>query len=357
LATALQRQGYAPELVERGERWPLVGAAINLPANGPRVLRQLGVGGSVAAASAVLPYWAFLTEQGEPLCRTDLEALWGEVGPCLGIERTELHAVLLKGAASVPSQLGVALTSLTQERTHVCVGLSDGSSGEYDLVIGADGISSTVRGLAVSPVRPDYAGQVVWRSVIPTRPAGVTGVMVLLGEGCFFGMVPVGRGRTYGFGALDAERFDDPVPGRRTRFRSRFAHFGGAVPDYLAALDRDEQLHFGAIEWLALDRWYQGRVVLIGDAAHASPPHMGEGGCMAMEDALVLAETLRAADTVEQALEAFAARRRPRVDWVQEQSRAAAQAWVLPVEDRNTVLRERGDQLFQARYKPLIAPP
>jgi FAD-dependent urate hydroxylase len=357
LATALHRQGFAPELVERGERWPSVGAAINLPANGPRVLGQLGLGNAVAAASAVLPYWGFFSQQGEPLCRTDLEALWGEVGPCLGIERTELHAVLLAGAASVPSRLGVALTSLTQEAAHVCAGLSDGSSGEYDLVVGADGISSTVRGLVVSPVRPRYAGQVVWRSVIPTRPVGVTGVTVLMGDGCFFGMVPVGGGRTYGFGALDTERFDDPVRGRRTRFRSRFAHFGGPVPDYLAALERDEQLHFGAIEWLELDQWYQGRVVLIGDAAHASPPHMGEGGCMAMEDALVLAEVLRAADTVEHALEAYAGRRRPRVGWVQQQSRGAAQAWVLPVEARNTALRERGDQMFQARYKPLIAPP
>jgi 2-polyprenyl-6-methoxyphenol hydroxylase-like FAD-dependent oxidoreductase len=357
LAAALRQQGFSPEVVERGERWPMVGAGINLPANGPRVLRRLGLGDAVAAASAVLPSWDFFDQHGEPLCSTDLVALWVEVGPCLGVERTELHPVLVAGATEVPCRLGVALTSLSQEVDRVCVGLSDGSSGEYELVVGADGITSTVRGLAVSPMRPRYAGQVVWRSVIPTRPPGVTGVTVLMGDGCFFGMVPVGGGRTYGFGALDTEPFDDPVPGRLARLRSRFADFGEPVPEYLAALELDEQIHFGAIEWLELDRWYHGRVVLIGDAAHASPPHMGEGGCMAMEDSLVLAEELRAADTVEQALETYVARRRPRVDWVQEQSRAAAQAWVLPVDARNKVLRERGDQMFQARYKPLIAAP
>jgi 2-polyprenyl-6-methoxyphenol hydroxylase-like FAD-dependent oxidoreductase len=170
-------------------------------------------------------------------------------------------------------------------------------------------------------------------------------------------MVPVGGGRTYGFGALDIEPFDDPLPGRLERFRSRFADFGGPVSAFLSAIELDEQLHFGEIEWLELDRWHRGRVVLIGDAAHASPPHMGEGGCMAMEDALVLAAMLRAADTVEQALEAYEARRRPRVEWVQDQSRAAAQAWVLPVDVRNNVLRERGDQMFQDRYKPLTTFP
>lgn len=357
LAVALRQEGFSPELVERGEQWPVVGAGINLPANGPRVLRQLGLGDAVAAASAVLASWGFFDRQGEPLCSTDLVALWGEVGPCLGVERTELHQVLVAGAAAVPCRLGIALTSLSQEDDRVCAGLSDGSSGEYGLVVGADGIASTVRGLTVSPVRPRYAGQVVWRSVIPTRPPGVTGVMVLLGDGCYFGMVPVGGGRTYGFGGLDTDRLDDPVPGRLARFRSRFADFGEPVQEYLAALERDEQIHFGAIEWLELDRWYHGRVVLVGDAAHASPPHMGEGGCMAMEDALVLAAELHAADTVEQGLEAYVRRRRPRVEWIQEQSRAAAQGWVLPVDARNNVLRERGDQMFQERYEPLIATP
>jgi 2-polyprenyl-6-methoxyphenol hydroxylase-like FAD-dependent oxidoreductase len=357
LATALQRQGFAPELIERGAAWPSLGAGINLPANGPRVLRLLGLGEVVAAASAVISHWGFFGQQAEPLCLTDLETLWQEVGPCLGIERTELQAALLTGAASVPSRLGVAITSLAQDGTRAYAGLSDGTSREYDLVVGADGISSTVRALVVSPVRASYAGQVAWRSVIATRPSGVTGVMVLLGDGCFFGLVPVGSGRTYGFGAVDAERLDDPLPGRLARFRDRFADFGGPVPAYLAALEQDEQLHFGPIEWVELDHWHQGRVVLIGDAAHAAPPHMGEGGCMAMEDAFVLAEVLRAVDTVEDALEIYIERRRPRVGWVQDQSRAAARAWVLPVEVRNAALRERGDQMFQDRYRPLIPPP
>jgi 2-polyprenyl-6-methoxyphenol hydroxylase-like FAD-dependent oxidoreductase len=260
----------------------------------------------------------------------------------------------LDGAAAVPHRLGVAVTSL-REGERVEVGFGDGSRSDYDLVVGADGIYSTVRSLAVSPAEPDYAGTMAWRSVVPTRPPGVDGLMVLMGDGCFFGLVPVGDGQTYGFAGLDSERFDDPPAGRLERFRARFAGFGGPVPAYLEALERDQQLHAGPIEWMDLDRWHQGRVVLIGDAAHAAPPHMGEGGSMAMEDAVVLAEELRAAPAVEAALDRYERRRRPRADWVQEQSRIAAKAWVLPPEVRNAALRGRGDQMLRERYQPLIA--
>ena len=164
----------------------------------------------------------------------------------------------------------------------------------------------------------------------------------------------MGEDHTYGFGTVDERRFEDPLMGRLDRFRGRFAGFGGPVPAYLAALQRDEQLHVGPIEWVELDEWYRGRVVLMGDAAHAGPPHMGEGGCMAMEDALVLADVLRMADSVEGALEAYVRRRRPRANWVQEQSRTAAKAWVLPPAIRNAALRERGNQMFRDRYRPLI---
>jgi FAD-dependent urate hydroxylase len=356
LATALRRQGYAPELVERSPAWPAFGAGINLPANGVRVLRALGVGELVERNAAVLRRWGFFDQQAELLCETDLEELWRDVGPCLAVTRVRLQEALLTGAA-VPYRLGVSLTALTQDDNRVWVTLSDGKSGDYDLVVGADGIYSTVRELVVRSSPPSYAGQMVWRSIIRTRPRGMDEMMVLMGDGCFFGVAPMGEGYTYGFGAVDGVRFEDPLVGRLERFRRRFAGFGGPVPAYLAALQQDEQLLVGPIEWVELDQWYRGRVVLSGDAAHAGPPHMGEGGCMAMEDALALADCLHTADSVEGALEAYVRRRRPRVDWVQQQSRASAQAWVLPPASRNAALRARGNQMFCDRYRPLIPVP
>ena len=197
----------------------------------------------------------------------------------------------------------------------------------------------------------------VWRSLVPTRPGGVTDFMILQGDGCIFGVVPMGDRHTYGFGIESTPRESFPLEGRLERVRKHFAGFGGPIPEYLAALSRDEQLHCGPIEWVELDRWHSSRVVLIGDAAHASPPNMAQGGCMAMEDACVLAEVLCEAESVESALDTYVKRRRPRVDWVQQQSRVRAKSLLLPPAIRNTTLRERGDQIMHDNFGPLISAP
>jgi 2-polyprenyl-6-methoxyphenol hydroxylase-like FAD-dependent oxidoreductase len=112
LATALHRQGLIAELVESGQTWPAIGAGINLPANGVRVLRALGLGAIADGAAAVLRRWGFYDQRGALLCETDLEDLWFAVGPCLAMTRVRLHEALLTGAASARHRLGVSLTNL-----------------------------------------------------------------------------------------------------------------------------------------------------------------------------------------------------------------------------------------------------
>ncbi len=359
LASALHRRGFKPELVERSPAWDTiaVGAGIGLQPNGMRMLHALGMARAVEQVGTVIRRWCFCDQQGEVLSETDLETLWGGVGSWVGIERTELHEVLVAGAAAVPQRLGASVTSLTQDGGRVFVGFSDGAAGEYDLVVGADGISSTVRGLTLSTASPADLGAMNWRSIAPIRPRGLTALQFVLGDGCFFGLCPVGGKRTYGFGYVMQPRVRDPLEGRLRRLRHLFAAFGGPVQEYLASLERDDQVHCSAMEWVDVDKWYIGRVVLIGDAAHASSPLMGQGGCMAMEDACVLAEELRSAATVESGLRNYVYRRKPRVKWVQQQSIATAEGLRTPPAARNAALRERGDQMMQSRFGPLIPAP
>jgi 2-polyprenyl-6-methoxyphenol hydroxylase-like FAD-dependent oxidoreductase len=324
-AAALHRHGFTTELVERQQTWHALGAGFLVHANGMRMLRSLGLAEGVMNAGAVVRRWQFCDERGEVLSETDLEALWRDTGPCIGIERAKLQRALLPGVTKVRCRLGTAVTSLVQDSCSVSVGFSDGSSSAYDLVVGADGIRSTVRAQILTIAAPSDLGAMNWRSVAPIRPAGLTALELYLGHGCVFGLVPLGAGRTYGFAYVVQPRLHDPPEGRLDRLRKRFAAFGVRVQEYLASVERDDQVICSAMEWMESKNWYSGRVVLVGDAAHASSPMMGQGGCMAMEDACVLADELRAAATVESALAGYVSRRTARVKWVQQQSIALAE--------------------------------
>ncbi len=356
-AAALHQQGFTVELVERRNTWQAAGAGFLVHANGMRMLAALGLASGVEQAGTVVTRWQFCDEQGEVLSETDLEALWGHAGPCVGIERTKLQAALLPGVADVRCRLGIEVTFLVQNDAGVSVKFSDGSRGDFDLVVGADGIRSTVRALALTNAAPSYLGAMNWRSVASIRPGGLTEFQINMGEGCVFGLVPLAGARTYSFAYVVCPQLRDPLEGRLARLRQRFSTFGPRVAAYLAALERDDEIICSAMEWMELGNIHAGRVVLVGDAAHASSPMMGQGGCMAMEDACVLAEELRAAANVGDALARYAHRRKPRAEWVQRQSMELANLVTASSAERNVRLRERGHQVMQDRFGPLVPKP
>jgi FAD-dependent urate hydroxylase len=356
-AAALHRHGFTTELVERQQTWHALGAGFLVHANGMRMLRSLGLAAGVEDAGAVVRRWCFCDQHGDVLSETDLKAPWGDAGPCVGIERSKLQRALVPGVVNLRCRLGTAVTSLVQDGRRVSVGFSDGSTGDYDLVVGADGIRSTIRALTLTSAGPADLGAMNWRSIAPIRPAGLSALQLHLGDGCVFGLVPMGAERTYGFAYVVQPRFHDPLEGRLQRLRKRFATFGGRVEEYLTSLERDDQVICSAMEGIELDKWHRGRVVLVGDAAHASSPMMGQGGCMAMEDACILAEELRVSDCVEGALASYVARRTPRVKWVQEQSMALAEILTGHSPVRNAALRERGHTAMHGRFGPLVPAP
>lgn len=356
LASALHREGCKIELIERHTAWHTTGAGIAVQANGLRALRMLGMAAPIERAGAVLHQWQFCDPQGTVLCSVDLRKAWEDVGPCIGIERARLQDTLLEGASAVPARLGTSIVSIAQSNRRVAVQFTDGTIGEYDLVVGADGIASNVRELALGPTPLQSAGHVGWRSLAPIRPRGSQHLQFFLGDGCFFGLCPMANG-TYGFGHVNDPRIRDEVEGRLQRLRERFATFGGAVPEYLAALEHDEQIHCSTIQWLDQDRWYAGSVLLIGDAAHASSPILGQGGCLAMEDAVVLAEILQNAATVADVLSRYEKRRKARVKWVQQQSLALFAQFRQESSLRDAFLRENGERTLLDCFRPLVAAP
>jgi 2-polyprenyl-6-methoxyphenol hydroxylase-like FAD-dependent oxidoreductase len=357
LAAALREVGIGVELVERAESWPAVGAGLSIQPNGMRILRRLGLDASVIRRGCLVKRWVFADHDGTALCEIDLGSVWGDVGPFVGIARAMLEDALVEGAAGVPCRLGTTVTSILDVGSQVEAELSDGSREVYDLVIGADGLHSSVRAMTFGDVTPTFAGHISWRSISPMTLPGPPSVQFWLGERCFFGLCSIGGGQTYGFGHVASEHEHDQLEGRLDRLRARFAHFGPTVQDFLSGLERDEQIHCSSISWVENDAWHKGRVVLVGDAAHATSPMMGQGANLAMEDAWVLAEVLRAEGSIDHALDTYSRRRKPRVSWVQEQSRGVAESLDAPPALRDKMIREHGEAAFRKRYWPLRAEP
>lgn len=353
LARLLGRSGASLDVVEREPAWRPAGTGVYMPGNTARALRRLGLEEEVAARAVEIPRQRFYDHRGRLLCDVDVAALWSGVGPCLAVPRSELQDVLL--AEDVPIRMGTSVKRLAQDGEVVSVELSDGTSGDYDLVVGADGIHSTVRGLAFGAAAvPRPVGQVAWRFLAP-RPADALTWSVMLGRRAAFLTIPITDDQVYCYGDLFSPATERASSSER--LRDLFSEFADPAATLLATLDGTPQVHASTIEEVALESCVQGRVVLVGDAAHATSPNMAQGAAMALEDALVLAATLGEAEDVPRALSAFERRRRPRTDWVRAQTHRRDRTRYLPPAIRNSVLRALGRRILHANYRPLLDQP
>jgi FAD-dependent urate hydroxylase len=349
VARALVRAGFEVEVVERERAWTETGTGVYLPGNAARALRMLSLEQAVLERAVVIPRQRLCDHRGRLLTDVDVAELWDGVGPCLALHRADLHSVLLDGARDVSIRIGADLRRLDQQDGAVVVGLGDEAPGEYDLVVGADGIHSTVRRLLFgSEAGATPVGQTGWRFVTSCPPE-VTTWSVMLGKRTAFLTIPIGNDQVYCYCDIVSSPDEQPDEDPGTLFSA----FAEPAPALLDSISDRALMHRSTIEEVALDSWTRGRVVLVGDAAHATSPNMAEGAAMALEDALVLAECLSGAEAIPAALTAFEARRRPRADWVLAQTHRRDRTRYLPAVVRNTVLRIAGRKIFRSNYRPL----
>jgi 2-polyprenyl-6-methoxyphenol hydroxylase-like FAD-dependent oxidoreductase len=268
-----------------------------------------------------------------------------------------LHRLLAEAAADVSIRYGTSVVSLEQQADAVAVKCTDGVSAQYALVAGADGIRSLVRRLVLDTSEPRYRGQLGWRFLAP-RPPGIDGWTAYLGAERAFLLLPVSAGQVYCYADRTEPRpVVDPPEGRLERLRATFRDFAEPVGEVLAGLETPEQVHVAAIEDISLDEWSRGRVVLIGDAAHAMSPNMACGAAMAFEDALVLSELVGETGPTPAVLPHFEVRRAARVRWVHAQTDRRDRLRRLPTPVRNVVLRLTATHTYRADYRILLAEP
>jgi FAD-dependent urate hydroxylase len=358
LAPILARTGDEVEVVERERAWRPAGTGIYLPGNAARALRAFGLEAQVASRAVAIAHQRFYDHHGRLLCEVDVAELWAAVGPCLAVHRAELHALLREAAGEVPIRIGLAVERVAQRDGAVTVGFGDGTSGTYDLVVGADGIHSAVRRLTFEPTAvPRPVGQVGWRFLAP-RPAEVTTWSVMLGRRTTLLTLPLDGDRVYCYCDVVSPRgHDTSEGGSAERLRQIFSEFADPAAELLDSLGAAADIHVSTIEEVALDSWAREHVVLIGDAAHATSPNMAQGAAMALEDALVLTDCLQRIPAIPDAIAAFEARRRPRTDWVRAQTHRRDHTRYLPPTIRDNVLRFLGRRIFHTNYRPLLDQP
>ena len=328
MAAAIQcaKLGLAVELVEIDEGWRSYGAGISIGGPTLRALRTIGVLDAFFERGYGGDGVNLFTAGGQPIGTLPTPRVAGEDVPGGGaIMRPALADILAKAtrSAGVNVRLGCTFTRIEQRDDQVDVAFTDGTQGSYDLVIGADGLYSRVRE-AVFPhaPKPRYTGQGVWRAVVP-RPADIVCATMWLGQKVKAGVNPVSEEEMYLFVTEDRPTNDHIDPEAWPGLLSDLlAPFGVPLLQSIRAqLSAQSRCNYRPLESLLLPQpWFDARVVLVGDAVHATTPHMAAGAGIGLEDAIVLAEELGRGTTVNGALEAFQARRWERCRMVVENS-------------------------------------
>jgi 2-polyprenyl-6-methoxyphenol hydroxylase-like FAD-dependent oxidoreductase len=324
-ALALGREGLRASVFEQAPELLEVGAAIAVWPNAFRVLERLGLGGEVRAHAGRIGRALWLDRDGTPY----KHFLFPETGsPAVALHRADLQTALRRALPEGTLQLGKTFEGYDEEGEELRLRFADGTEAACDVLIGADGLHSHVRAQMLGDVsesgEPVYRGYSVWRGVTrlehASLPAGTA--LEVYGEGRRFGVGPVGLGRT-GWWATANEPLGTPEPPSEhaAKLSRLFEAWCAPVNELIKATPSESILRNAAYDRPASPTWGRGRVTLLGDAVHPMTPNLGQGGCMAIEDAAVLARCLAKYEDARTALRAYESRRRARAERVVRYSR------------------------------------
>lgn len=292
-ARALRAAGFTVTVIERDHGREQAGVGITLWPNGTDALDRLGVLAAVRAEAAPMTSMAMRTDRDRLLFALDLNAELGAGPhyPSLALTRAALIDCLRQGLQDAIVE-GAAV-SFSLECNGIAVKLEDGRRIEADYLVGADGERSMVRRQLFGPAPGRHAGYLVWRGVAPIQPYGSSGIC-WLGKGIQFGAFPLPGGETYWFATAFVASASLQAADQRAALGVLFADWPSPIREIMRTTDAARLILTHPFAYPRLASWTRGPVALIGDAAHPIEPTLGQGACLAFEDAVVLAQSLKA---------------------------------------------------------------
>lgn len=353
-AIALRRDGHSVDVIERDPTWSVYGVGIIQQANVIRAMDALGLLDDYLSAGVGFDAVEVFLPNGTKVARVPSPRLVEGRPANVGIGRPALHKVLgdrtLASGATV--RLGVTALAIDDDGDGVTVRFSDDTTVRYDLVIGADGVYSTTRAAVLPDAeKPAFTGQGVWRYNLP-RIEGMDALQVYNGPSGV-GLVPISDSLMYMF-VTTAEPNNPvyPVEGIAARMRETLATAAPAIRTMAEQIVDDRGVVYRPLDALLVEGpWHSGRIVFLGDAVHATTPHLGQGAGMAIEDSIVLAEELARHDDIESALTAYRDRRFARCAYVVRSSLAICHGQIgrSPPVDNATATHA----MFEMMAKPI----
>jgi 2-polyprenyl-6-methoxyphenol hydroxylase-like FAD-dependent oxidoreductase len=341
-AIALRQRGWQVEVLERAETVGPAGSGLSLWPNGLRGLDALGIGMAVRDRATAATEAGMRDPSGRWLARTDIAGVRDRYGDLVMIHRTELFDILCGALGEGRLRLASAVHEVEITERGVRIRHSRGTS-DADLLLGADGINSTVRSLHwPDALPPAYAGYTAWRSIV-TPPAPVHSGGETVGRGERFGIGPLGDGRVYYYGSASVPAGASSANGELAELRRRFGEWHEPIPALLDATEPATLLRHDIYELPPLDTYVRGPIALLGDAAHAMTPNLGQGANLAIEDAITAAALLDRHRDIPSALTEYDRVRRSRVEPLQRLSRrmgaALQMSWAPAALLRDAIMR------------------
>jgi 2-polyprenyl-6-methoxyphenol hydroxylase-like FAD-dependent oxidoreductase len=356
-AIALKRAGIDTVVFERTPEFKEAGSGLHLAINAMRGLKELGLAEQVIERCGTpVERMEFRDYRGKLLMLWPVSELAARFGlPAVGVTRTSLQALLVEGAGDA-LQLGSDVTSFEQDAEGVTVRLANGREERADFLVGADGIWSKTRIALLGDGEPHYSGYLTSRAVVEfdqaLMPPGL--FRQFWGRGQVFIAYRVADGRLYW---VAATKLDDNGALDRQALLERYRTFADPVSAIIEATPDEVILAVDAKDRQPVKRWGDGRVTLLGDAAHPMSPTQGQGACQAIEDAVVLGKSLAHGGDVVQALRTYEERRIPRSAKFVKQARTIGRlgCWEAPIACgvRNQMMHLGGKTMYSRAAKEM----